>query len=68
MTNIKHIERESLSDGSILTINKLGRDYSFNKLYNDDQAPDCHLGLNKTTAYKMLADEIQADVLELSSY
>ena len=60
------LEKEHLSNGDLISITRYGNTYGFMHGFNPfTEAPECHNGLNKTTAYKMYADTLRADVLEL---
>ncbi len=66
MTNIQVIEQHSLSNGDTVRIQKLGRQYSFVRLFCEDQAPYMEQGLNLKHALSLLAGAIQQDVLEVN--
>lgn len=65
MTTIVELERHQLSNGDIVRVTRLGRSYNFNRLFHDDSAPYCELGIGKKKAYQLLAGALRADVLEL---
>ncbi len=64
MTTIVELETHRLSDGGMVRVTRLGREYGFMRSYPDMTAPDCTWGLRKSEALKMCADTIRDDVLE----
>ncbi len=65
ISNIQIIEQHSLSNGDTLRVTKLGRQYSFVRLFCEDQAPYMEQGLNLKHALSLLAGAIQQDVCEV---
>jgi len=60
------LEYHSLSDGGAAILSKFGRTYAFTRVQAEmHAAPDVYLNLKKDEAYKLLADTLKADVLEL---
>jgi len=64
MKSIQLIEQHQLSSGDIVRITKLGRTYSFNRLFIEDEPPYCENG-NLKHAMSLLAGAIQQDVCEV---
>ena len=63
---IVELERHRLSDGGLAMVKRFGRTYSFTRTYpSPDQAPTCVLSVKKDEAYRLLADVLRRDVLEL---
>ena len=65
---MKHtrLEQTHLSNGDQITITRHGNTYGFMHGFDSfTQAPECHHGLNKAGAYKMYADTLRNDVLEI---
>ncbi len=66
MRQIQVIESHQLSNGDTVRITKLGRSYSFNRLFHsDDEPPYCEIGIPLKQAMSLLAGALQQDVMEL---
>ena len=66
MTQIQIIESHRLSNGDTVRITKLGRSYSFNRLFaSNDEPPYCEIGINLKHALSLLAGALQQDVTEI---
>jgi len=65
MKAIQEIAREQLSNGDVVRITKLNRQYTVTMLHNDDYAPDMETGLNKKQAYTRWSEIVRRDALEL---
>lgn len=65
MTKIQVIEQHQLSNGDTVRITKLGRQYSFARLFCEDQAPYMEQGIHLKHALSLLAGALQQDVCEL---
>jgi len=63
--SIQVIEQHSLSNGDTVKVTKLGRDYSYVRLFCEDQAPYIETGINLKQAISLLAGAIQQDVSEV---
>jgi len=67
MKSIQVIEQHSLSNGDTVRITKLGRTYSFNRLFaSNDELPYCEIGINLKHALSLLAGALQQDVCEVN--
>ena len=64
-SRIQIIESHPLSNGDTVRIQKLGRQYSFVRLFCEDQAPYMEQGINLKRAMSLLAGAIQQDVCEI---
>ena len=65
MNNIQVVEQHQLSNGDTIRVTKLGRQYSFVRLFQDDQAPYMEQGINLEQAISLFADALQQDVCEV---
>ncbi len=65
MKSIEIIENHQLSNGDTVRIHKLGRQYSFVRLFCEDQAPYMEQNIPLKQALSLVAGAIRADVLEL---
>ena len=65
MTKVQVIEQHSLSNGDIVRVTKFNRQYGFDRLFTDDQAPYMEHGINLRHALSLLAGAIQQDVCEV---
>jgi len=65
MKAIQEIAREQLSNGDIMRITKLMRQYTVSILHHDDSPPDMESGLNKRQAYTRWSNIVRHDVLEI---
>jgi len=66
MKQIQVIEQHSLSNGDTVRVTKLGRSYSFNRLFHsDDEPPYCEIGISLKHALSLLAGALQQDVCEV---
>ena len=64
-SRIQVIEQHGLSNGDTVRVTKLGRLYSFVRLFCEDQAPYMEQGINLKQAMSLLAGAIQQDVCEV---
>jgi len=65
MKSTQIIEQHQLSNGDTVRITKLGRQYSFVRLFCEDQAPYMEQGINLKHALSLLAGALQQDVCEV---
>lgn len=61
----RELEQHDLSDGGTARVTRLGWRYSYSRTFPDDQPPEVVLNLTREEAYKLLADALRRDVLEL---
>ena len=65
ISKIQVIEQHHLSNGDTVRVSKLGRQYSFVRLFCEDQAPYMEQGINLKHALSLLAGALQQDVCEV---
>ncbi len=65
VSRIQIIDQHQLSNGDTVRVTKLGRQYSFVRLFCEDQAPYMEQGLNLKRALSLLAGALQQDVCEV---
>ena len=65
ISRIRTIEQHQLSNGDTVKITKLGKRYSFVRLFCEDQAPYMEQGINLKHALSLLAGALQQDVCEV---
>ena len=66
MKRIQIIEQHQLSNGDTVRVTKLGRSYSFNRLFaSDDEAPYCEIGIPLKHALSLLVGALRQDVCEV---
>lgn len=64
-SKIQIIEEHNLSNGDTVRVTKLGRQYSFVRLFSEDQAPYMEQGIKLNHALSLLAGALQQDVCEI---
>ena len=64
-SRIQVIEQYQLSNGDTVRITRLGRQYSFVRLFCEDQPPYMEQGINLKHALSLLAGALQQDVCEI---